>query len=79
MGCEMTYKCSQCGRSLTANHDGQGNLGTWTCPVHGARFVTVIRDLSGGKEANRNLRKSAMTVKRHTKVERSDNEQANDS
>ena len=47
--------------------------------MHGARFVTVIRDLSGGKEANRNLRKSAMTVKRHTKVERSDNEQANDS
>ena len=81
----MTYKCAECGRTLTSNHDtlsrtegmgertktvtGEG-LGTWTCGAHPQRFVTVSRDLSGGKEANREMRRTPVTVKRHTKVVR---------
>jgi len=81
----MTYKCAVCGRTLTSEHgvlsrtEGTGEmtktitgegLGTWTCPAHPQRFVTVTRDLSGGKENGKLMRKTPVTVKRHTLVRR---------
>ena len=61
------YHCSVCGTQLTARGDG---LKSWTCPQHRRRFATVRRDLSGGKEGDKGARESAVTVQRHTKVER---------
>lgn len=78
----MTYVCSDCGERVTMAHGtlsrqgdhgetvtGEG-LGTATCSKHPFRFVTVVRDLSGGKEAARAMRAVPMSVKRHTKVRR---------
>jgi hypothetical protein len=57
------------GEVITKTVTGEG-LGTWTCAAHAQRFVTVMRDLSGGKEASKMLRQTPVTVKRHTKVRR---------
>jgi hypothetical protein len=57
------------GNVVTKTVTGEG-LGTWTCSEHPQRFVTVMRDLSGGKEASKMLRQTPVTVKRHTKVTR---------
>jgi hypothetical protein len=48
---------------------GRG-LGTWRCstPSHNVRFVTVIRDLSGGTERAKDMRAVPVTVKRHVNV-----------
>ena len=63
----LTYKCSECGEPLES-HGEDGGLGTWTCPRHPSRSVTVIQDLSGGKENDRGSRKVPVTVRRHTLV-----------
>lgn len=60
------YHCAECGRRLEKS--GQG-LGTWTCPIHPERLVSVVRDLSGGKEDSRPRREVGMAMRRHTKVE----------
>lgn len=44
-------------------------LGTWHCTCGAdVRYVTVIRDLSGGKEADRASRSTPVTVKRHVAI-----------
>jgi hypothetical protein len=61
------YRCSNCGRQL---HKSGAGLGTWTCQTHPERFVTVLKDLSGGKEVDIKSGQSAVPclVKRHTLV-----------
>jgi uncharacterized Zn finger protein (UPF0148 family) len=61
------YRCSTCGKQLSKSGTG---LGTWTCPQHPERFVTVTKDLSGGKEAEIKAGETQVpcTVKRHTLV-----------
>jgi len=46
---------------------GEG-LGTFTCDSHPSRQVAVTRDLSGGKEDNKVMRATPVSVKRHTRV-----------
>jgi hypothetical protein len=59
------YVCTVCNRPVTMS--GQG-LKTATCSAHPYRTVTVIRDFSGGKEADKGHRETAVSVSRHTKV-----------
>ena len=61
------YMCGSCDRPLEARGTG---LKTWTCPQHPRRFISVPRDLSGGKEADKMSRNSTVTVSRHTRVQR---------
>lgn len=49
---------------------GEG-LGTWRCTCGAdVRYVTVTRDLSGGKEAAKGERAVPVSVKRHVAVKR---------
>jgi len=66
MKTKRVYVCAECQRPVSMN--GQG-LKTATCPAHPFRYVSVPRDLSGGKEASRELRKAHVTVRRPTKVQ----------
>jgi hypothetical protein len=59
------YVCAECGEPVKMAGEG---LKTATCRKHPFRMVTVQRDFSGGKEADRGLRKTPVTVKRHTQV-----------
>lgn len=59
------YCCDACGAQLQGLGDG---LKTFTCPKHRVRFVTAIRDLSGGKEDRKDARHVGVTRIRHTKV-----------
>jgi hypothetical protein len=59
------YCCDACGAQLQGRGDG---LKTFTCPKHRARFVTVSRDLSGGKEDRKDARHVGVTRSRHTLV-----------
>ena len=61
------YVCATCGEVLQAKGEEHG-LKTWTCRKHPVRMVTIERDFSGGKEADRGQRKTPVTVKRHTQV-----------
>lgn len=59
------YVCAECGKAVTMNGAG---LKTAHCPSHPSRNVTVPRDLSGGKEVDRNNRKASIVVTRPTQV-----------
>ena len=64
---QRSYVCATCGEAV--KRTGQpGNLGTFKCPKHPFRFVTVSRDTSGGSEQLRDCRKEPVSVKRHTLV-----------
>lgn len=67
----ISYVCDDCGGQVTfggsTNPAGRG-LKTATCWAHPFRFVTVMRDLSGGKEADKGNRSVPVRVRRHTKV-----------
>lgn len=63
---QRKYVCAECGGPVS--REGTG-LGTWHCPRHPSRMVTVIKDLSAGKEgSSRMLIKEPVQVQRHTKV-----------
>ena len=68
----MKYVCADCGEAVEMNFkeftSTTRGLGTATCQKHRVRFVTVMRDLSGGKEADKVSRSVPVTVKRHTRV-----------
>ncbi len=59
------YICATCDGPVELKGEG---LKTATCRKHPFRMVTVMRDFSGGKEADRGQRKTPVTVKRHTQV-----------
>lgn len=61
------YVCAECGQGLKSQGTG---LGTWRCSQHPERWVSVIKDLSGGKEESLKRREHEIgcTVRRHTKV-----------
>jgi hypothetical protein len=59
------YVCRECDKSVQMAGEG---LKTATCSKHPFRMVTVTRDFSGGKEADRGQRTTPVTVKRHTQV-----------
>lgn len=59
------YVCDECNRPVIFSGTG---LKTTHCPAHPTRFVSVPRDTSGGKEAERNRRKDSVVVSRPTKV-----------
>lgn len=61
------YVCALCGRLLNYSSE-TGGLGTWRCPDHPSRSLTVVRDLSGGHESGRANREVPVTVERHTKA-----------
>jgi len=59
------YVCAECSEPLKGTGEG---LKTFKCPKHPFRFVTVMRDTSGGSEQLRDRRKEPVTLKRHTAV-----------
>lgn len=59
------YLCATCSEPVVFAGNG---LKTPRCSRHPRRTVTVIRDLSGGKEVSKNLRSAAIAVHRHTKT-----------
>ena len=59
------YVCAECGGSVVQSGTG---LGTWTCPKHPKRFLSVTRRVDSGKEAERSSMWSSVPVVRHTRV-----------
>ena len=59
------YICVACNGLVKMTGEG---LKTATCSKHPFRMVTVIRDFSGGKEADTSHQQTPVTVKRHTAV-----------
>ena len=59
------YVCAVCNEPVRMTGEG---LKTAECAKHPFRYVTVLRDTSGGQENGRDSRKTPVTVKRHTEV-----------
>jgi hypothetical protein len=59
------YVCAECHGPVEMKGEG---LKTSTCRKHPFRMVTVERDFSAGKEADRGSRKTPVQVRRHTQV-----------
>jgi hypothetical protein len=62
---QRIYTCAECQEPLKGTGEG---LKTFKCQKHPFRFVTVLRDTSGGSEQLRDRRKEPVAQKRHTKV-----------